>query len=229
MSQHRKPKNSNNYSKCCPICLAEVKSRHEKRLPCQHILHKKCFERLQSNGHWRCPTCRRPFTSRRSKTCSYEVKTGDVLDDLEDRVASTDNHRRPYWDNLRFLPPLTPPGSDRDERPSRREVDSPRRRSNRRERESPVRRRSERESPVRRRRIHREERDERRRQYREEESKESSDDELYEQVVENLMEEPFFRFFSSNLVHDHEEREGVRWRRSRRLSPERPSRSERRD
>lgn len=252
MSRHQKSKYSTDYSKCCPICLAEVKAVREKRLPCQHILHRKCFERLQSKGHWKCPTCRRPFAER-SKTCSYEVKS--------DEAEGWENHRRPYWDYLRFLPPLTPPGSDSSPRSARpfhrgRVVDSPRQRTSmsndrvqertgrrRREQEktacrrrsspespidrsrlhresSIIRGRSNRECPVTRRRTHREHSDGRATRYREYESKEESDEEFYDHVVENLADEPFFRFFSSNLVHEHEEREGTRWSHSRRSSRE---------
>jgi len=243
MSKHQKLKYSD-YSKCCPICLAQVKGRHEKRLPCQHILHKKCFERLQLKGHWRCPTCRRPFT-KRNKSCSYEVKADSILDELHEGryIASTESlYRRPYWDNLSFLPPLTPPGSDRvsrDERHSRREreIESPRRSrsSNRRERESSSSRRDRERSCDRgvkestnRRRARREPREESSTLYLQDDSKQS-DDELYEQVVENFTDEPFFRFFSSNLLHEHEQREGLDWRRSRRVSPEAGRRNERRD
>jgi len=245
MSKHQKLKYSKDYSKCCPICLAQVRGRQEKRLPCQHILHKKCFERLQLKGHWRCPTCRRPFT-KRNKTCSYEVKADSTLDDLDEGqyIPSSESlYRRPYWDNLSFLPPLTPPGSDhasRDERHSHRdrEMDRPRRSrsSTGRERESPSGRREragsstrrERESRDRRRRTQRELEEESHSRYAQEDSK-HSDDELYEQVVENFTDEPFFRFFSSNLLHEHEQREGLNWRRSRRVSPERSRRSERRE
>jgi len=245
MSKHQKLKYSKDYSKCCPICLAQVRGRQEKRLPCQHILHKKCFERLQSKGHWRCPNCRRPFT-KRSKTCSYEVKADSILDDLDEgryNSSSESLHRRPYWDNLSFLPPLTPPGSDSglgEERQTRREreLDSPQRSRSfsRRERESPCIRR-EREDPCdrmtrdstdRRRRARREPREESHTRYRDEDSKES-DDEYYEQVVENFTDEPFFRFFSSNLLHEHEQREGLSWRRSRRVSPDAARRSDRRE
>jgi len=256
MSRHQKPRYSTDYSKCCPICLAEVKSVREKRLPCQHILHKKCFDLLQLKGHWKCPTCRRPFAERR-KTCSYEIKSDDA--------EGWGNHRLPYWDHLRFLPPLTPPGSNRSPRSDRpfhrgRVVDSPRQRTSmsndrvqertaRRHREqektssrrrssvessenrsriyregSILRERSNCESSVSRRRTHREHSDGRRTRHREYESKEESDEEFYDHVVENLADEPFFRFFSSNLVHEHEEREGTR-RRSRRSSREPRGRS----
>jgi len=244
MSKHQKLKYKKDYSKCCPICLAQVRGRHEKRLPCQHILHKKCFERLQVKGHWRCPTCRRPFT-KRNKTCSYEVKADSTLDDLEESkysFSSESLYRRPYWDNLSFLPPLTPPGSvhaSGDERHSRREceMDGPLRSGsrNRRERESSSGRRErggsssqrERESRDRRRQTRRELREESHSRYAQEDSKQS-DDELYEQVVENFTDEPFFRFFSSNLLHEHEQREGLNCRLSRRLSPEPDRRSKRR-
>lgn len=227
------------YSKCCPICLAQVKVRHEKRLPCQHILHKKCFERLKSKGHWRCPTCRRPFT-RQSKTCSHEVKSDNFLDDLDEGryVSSTESlYRRPYWDHLSFLPPLTPPGAEREEHQLRRnrDLDSPRRSlsCNQQEKESPRSRRErenpsirqERDRPDSKRRARQEPRSERHTRYREEESKES-DDELYQQVVENFTDEPFFRFFSSNLLHEHEQRGGLSSHSSRRVSPEAARRSE---
>jgi len=228
MSQHKKLKYKKDYSKCCPICLAEVRGSREKRLPCQHILHKKCFERLKSKGHWRCPTCRRPFT-RQSKTCSYEVKTDSLLDNLDEGryVSSTESlYRRPYWDHLSFLPPLTPPGAERDEHQSRikRDLESPR---SRRERESPS-IRQERDRPDSTRLVRQEPRNGRHTRYREEESKES-DDELYQQVVENFTDEPFFRFFSSNLLHEHEQRGGLSSHSSRRVSPEAARRNERRE
>jgi len=242
MSQHHL-KHRKVYSKCCPICLAEVRGRHEKRLPCQHILHKKCFGRLKSKGHWKCPTCRRPFT-KQSKTCSYESKADTILDEIVEgqNVSSTQSlYRRPYWDHLSFLPPLTPPGSDRslrDEHQSRRErdLDSPQRsqRCSRREsrrieraRESPS-GRQERERSDTRRRTQREARNERQTRLREQDSKES-DDEFYQQVVDNFTDEPFFRFFSSNLLHEHEQREGLTCRSSRQVSPEAALRSDRRE
>jgi len=243
MSKHQKLKYRKDYSKCCPICLAQVRGRQEKRLPCQHILHKKCFERLQSKGHWRCPNCRRPFT-KRSKTCSFEVKADSILDDEGRYNSSYESlYRRPYWDNLSFLPPLTPPGSDsglRDERQSRREreLDSPQRSQSfsQRERESPCIRRDredpcdqrERDCTERRQRTRREPMEDSHTRYRDEDSKDS-DDEYYEQVVENFTDEPFFRFFSSNLLHEHEQREGLSWRRSRRVSPDAARRSDRRE
>jgi len=238
MSRHEKLKYRGDYS-ICSICLAEVKKGKEKRLPCHHILHKKCFERLRSKGHWKCPYCREPFT-KRSKKCSYEAKI-DNFHVLEDEVSPVERmDRRSYWDNLRLLPPLTPPGSANSRRevaPAHRgrEVDSPlsRSRSRRDKDNSSLSGRAKRESPLSRRRVQLEPIETRGRQryqadnrerrnrssYMEDDDKES-DDELYNQVVENLTEEPFFRFFSSNIVHEHEEREGTRWSRSRRASPE---------
>merc|ERR1719494_908756 len=95
----------------------------------------------------------------------------------------------------------------------------------RREIESPS-IRQERDRPDSRLRPRREPSDERHARYREEESKQS-DDEFYQQVVENFTDEPFFRFFSSNLLHEHEQREGLSCRSSRR-APEEAIRSERR-
>jgi len=224
----------------CPICLLDVKKAKEKRLPCQHILHKKCFERLKSKGHWRCPNCREPFMRRRKKF-SYEVKDENIQGlGLDQYVPSLERiGRRSYWDRLDLLPPLTPPGSDnsRKKQPLAHRVrvlDSPPNSSPRGREIIAHGPQCKEESPIEKQRVQQVHRKERRgRQfhlgnnlerlsksssYFEDDDKES-DEELYSQVVANLTEEPFFRFFSSNIVHEHEEGEGSRWSRSGRAFP----------
>jgi len=238
MSRHQKPQYKRDCL-ICPICLLEVKKAKEKRLPCQHILHKKCFERLKSKGHWRCPNCREPFTRRR-KECSYEVQDENIQGlALDHYVPSLERMgRRSYWDSLDLLPPLTPPcaHNSRKEQPpvSRvRELESPPSPSPRVREIIAHRPQCKEKSPFERQRVQQVNRKERRSRlshlrnnrkrlgisssYLEDDDKES-DEELYSQVVENLTEEPFFRFFSSNIVHEHKEREGIRWSRSRRAS-----------
>jgi len=239
MSRQQKPQYKGDCL-ICPICLLKVKKAKEKRLPCQHILHKKCFERLKSKGHWRCPNCREPFT-KRSQKFNYELKDENIQGlGLDQYVPTLERMgRRSYWDNLDLLPPLTPSGSDnsRKKQPQThrvRELDSSRSCSPR-EREIIAHRpqNKEKSQPERPKvqQVHRKERRGLRSHhgnnrgrlgrslsYLEDDDKES-DEELYSQVLENLTEEPFFRFFSSNIVHEHEEREGIRWSRLRRDSP----------
>ena len=42
----------------CPICLEPFKLRqHAKKLPCEHMFHKKCIDRWLNRSHL-CPCCR---------------------------------------------------------------------------------------------------------------------------------------------------------------------------
>jgi len=238
MNWHQKLKNKGE-NPICSICLAEIRKGKERRLPCQHILHKKCFERLRSTGHWKCPYCREPF-KKRSKKCSHEAKI-DNFHILEDAhyVTSTIERmdRRPYWDNLSLLPPLTPSGSvnSRQELGPAHRSGSPHSHSEKERNSSSLSGGAKRESQVSRRRFQPQPIEPREKGGREcyqadnqerrnrpshlEDDAEDSVDELFNQVLENLTEEPFFRFFSSNIVHEHEEREGMRWSHSRRNSP----------
>jgi len=63
----------------CSICLFQVESGQERTLPCGHILHKKCYQRLKDAEHWRCPNCRRPF-AKPQKRCGHENPS--LLDEL---------------------------------------------------------------------------------------------------------------------------------------------------
>jgi len=84
---------------CCPICLAEVKTGEEARLPCQHVMHKKCYNRLQSMGHWRCPNCRKPFAKRKNK-CRQELSSSNATSQQNDR--SSNNRLIPSWETFGF-------------------------------------------------------------------------------------------------------------------------------
>jgi len=84
---------------CCPICLAEVKTGEEARLPCQHVMHKKCYNRLQSMGHWRCPNCRKPFAKRKNK-CRQELSSSNATSHQNDR--SRNNSLIPSWETFGF-------------------------------------------------------------------------------------------------------------------------------
>jgi hypothetical protein len=42
----------------CPICLEPFKLRqHAKKLPCEHMFHKKCIDKWLNRSHL-CPCCR---------------------------------------------------------------------------------------------------------------------------------------------------------------------------
>jgi len=84
---------------CCPICLAVVRMGHEIKLPCQHVMHKKCYKRLQSKGHWRCPNCRRPF-AKRNKKCRQEVTTRNSASQQTNQ--SRDTSLSPFWETIGF-------------------------------------------------------------------------------------------------------------------------------
>ena len=43
----------------CPVCQEDI---HTSRIPsqippCNHLIHKNCFDEMLSNGHYACPTC----------------------------------------------------------------------------------------------------------------------------------------------------------------------------
>ena len=43
----------------CPVCQEDI---HTSRIPsqippCNHLIHKTCFDEMLSNGHYACPLC----------------------------------------------------------------------------------------------------------------------------------------------------------------------------
>ena len=44
----------------CAICLDSLSSKN-KKLPCLHCFHEKCFEISCKYGHTKCPLCRSPY------------------------------------------------------------------------------------------------------------------------------------------------------------------------
>ena len=43
----------------CPVCQEDI---HTSRIPsqippCNHLIHKNCFDEMLSNGHYACPVC----------------------------------------------------------------------------------------------------------------------------------------------------------------------------
>lgn len=48
-----------NTTDLCAVCRVSMTKREIVRLiPCRHLLHKRCFESLQSHGTTQCPICR---------------------------------------------------------------------------------------------------------------------------------------------------------------------------
>lgn len=170
---------------CCPICLAVVKTGKETRLPCQHVMHKKCYNRLQSMGHWRCPNCREPFAKRKNK-CRQEVSSSNAPSHQNDR--SSNNSVGPLWETFGFRQSKNDDNVSLEQEEKQKQDSSP-----------AVTNRKKREVTAGNPRTHH-----CRKVPYVEMCNDNSEcrEEFHDQLFENLTDESFFRFFSSNLLYE---------------------------
>ena len=51
----------------CPICQEDIHTSREPSQipPCNHLIHKSCFDQLVKSGHYFCPTCSRSLVDMR--------------------------------------------------------------------------------------------------------------------------------------------------------------------
>ena len=60
----------------CPICLEKYGDSVPKVFPCQHLVCRRCVERLfEDSSHSKCPMCNGTQHSRRSVTDDQRYKT----------------------------------------------------------------------------------------------------------------------------------------------------------
>ena len=60
----------------CPICQEDIHTSREPSQipPCNHLIHKTCFEQLINSGRYNCPFCQRSLVDMTEMWQLYDQK-----------------------------------------------------------------------------------------------------------------------------------------------------------